>query len=385
MRRIYIIITLITSLLQASAVTTVKGSKFSDNWSIGYTAGVTSPFNGGPFWHRARGIMGIDLRKQVTPVLGLGIDGTWSFNTSRWMRHISPNTFDGQYLGVYGAVNFMNAFAGYKGTPRTFELEGVAGVGWLHSYYPKSIDSDGNTWGTKAGLNFNINLGKQKQWTLSFKPRMLWNMGGHTKMTNIGASAIYDSNHAAVELSAGITYHFGNSYGGHSFVIIKPYDQSEIDALNAEINILRARLAESESGSDDCREALQEKERELQECLSRPTDAQTVVHDGNNTRYIFFNISSSDIQADQRPNIFMLAQTAKENRGSKIIIEGFASSDGNAAFNRRLAQSRAEAVKRALIAQGIPASSIEARGEGIGHLFDTNNWNRVARCTVVIP
>lgn len=28
----------------------------------------------------------------------------------------------------------MNLFAGYPGTPRTFEMEAVVGVGWLHGY-----------------------------------------------------------------------------------------------------------------------------------------------------------------------------------------------------------------------------------------------------------
>lgn len=385
MKRVSIAILLMWSLFQVSAVTTVKGNKFTDNWSIGYNAGVSSPFNGGSFWHRARGIMGLDLRKQVTPVLGLGIDGTWAFNTSRWSHNISPNSIDGQYIGVYGSINLMNAFAGYKGTPRVFELEGIAGVGWLHSYYPKHVDKDGDTWGTRAGVNFNINLGPQRQWTLSFKPRMLWNMGAKTKATNIGASAIYDSNHAAVELMAGITYHFGNSYGTHSFVVVKPYDQRDIDRLNAEINELRAKLAQAEGDSENCQEALRERERELQECMNRPADVHTVIRDVNNTRYIFFSISSAEIQSDQRPNIYMLARTAKESAGSRIIVEGYASADGNLSFNRRLAESRALAVKQALIAEGIPAASIEARGEGVGHLFDTNNWNRVVRCTVVIP
>jgi len=384
MKRILLITALALGFVSAQAQTTVQGSKFVDNWSVGIKGGFASPFNGGAFWHRTRGIVGVDLRKQITPVLGLGLEAGWGINTSKWYNMPSPNTFDDQYLGVYGAVNFMNAFGGYKGSPRLFELEGVAGVGWLHSYYPGSVAEDGNTWGTKAGLNFNLNFGCKKQWTLSLMPRILWNMGAHVEETNRGMSAIYDSNYAAVELTAGITYHFGNSNGTHSFVIVKPYDQNEIDALNNEINRLRAELANCESDNAACKANLQAKQRELDDCLSHPK-THTVVRDLNNVRYVFFNIGSTVIQANQKPNIHMLARTVKENKGSKVQILGYASQDGSLALNKVLADKRAQAVKKALVKEGVDSSIIEATGEGIGHLFDTNNWNRVAKCTVIIP
>ncbi len=384
MKKILLIAALALGFVSAQAQTAIQSSKFTDNWSVGVKGGFASPFNGGPFWPRTRGVVGLDLRKQVTPVLGLGVEATWGVNTSSWLGQKSPNVFDSQYLGVYGAVNFMNAFAGYKGTPRLFELEGVAGVGWIHSFYPESVDKDGNTWGTKAGINFNFNFGCQKQWTVSLMPRVLWNMGAHTEPTNIGMSSIYDSNYAAVEFTAGVTYHFGNSNGTHSFLLVKPYDQDEVDALNSEINRLRAELANCESNNAACQANLQAKQRELDDCLSRPK-VQTVVRDLNNIRYVFFNIGSSVIQANQKPNIWMLAKTAKENKGSKIQVLGYASQDGSLALNKVLANKRAQAVKKALVKEGIDAGDIEATGEGIGHLFDTNNWNRVAKCTVILP
>ena len=49
-----------------------------------------------------------------------------------------------------------------------------------------------------------------------------------------------NKNYAGFEVQAGITYHFKNSNGTHHFTIVKPYDQAEVDALNAQINDLRA-------------------------------------------------------------------------------------------------------------------------------------------------
>ena len=132
----------------ASAQTTVAGSKFTDNWSFTLKGGAISPSKGvndNGFWKDTRGVVGVELRKQITPVFGLGAEGEWSVNSSSWYGVKSANAFDHQYVGVFGAVNLMNAFAGYAGAPRVFELELVAGTGWLHAYYPHTVSDDGNS------------------------------------------------------------------------------------------------------------------------------------------------------------------------------------------------------------------------------------------------
>ena len=54
-----------------------------------------------------------------------------------------------------------------------------------------------------------------------------------------------NANTAMVEMQAGLTYHFGNSNGEHYMTLCdKKYTQADIDALNAEINALRARKLE---------------------------------------------------------------------------------------------------------------------------------------------
>ena len=73
----------------------------------------------------------------------------------------------------------MNLFAGYPGTPRTFEMEAVVGVGWLHGYVNGT--GDDNSWGTRLGVNFNFNIGKEKAWAISLKPvsythLIVWNV-----------------------------------------------------------------------------------------------------------------------------------------------------------------------------------------------------------------
>lgn len=373
-------------LASASAQTTVQGSKFFDNWSFTLKGGAamsskTVADNG--FWKDARGLVGAELRKQITPVFGLGLEGEWSVNTSSWYPVKSGNVFDHQYVGVFGAVNLMNAFAGYAGLPRVFELELVAGTGWLHAYYPHTTADDGNSWGTKVGMNLNFNLGEKRAWTLALKPAYLWNMNGAPKANVLGYSAQYDSNFGVFELEAGITYHFGNSNGTHHFTVVKPYDQAEIDALNAQINALRADLDACGANNAALLAQLADLQAQLDACNRRPAAVEKVVKDLNNIRYVFFNCGSSYIQPNQQPNIAMVADQLKSNKDATVTVKGYASKDGSLAFNKKLAQRRAEAVKKVLVKRyGIAANRIEAEGMGIGDLFEENSWNRVSVCTV---
>lgn len=386
MKKAILLAAMALSMVGASAQTTVAGSKFTDNWSFTLKGGAVmsskSVADNG-FWDNARGILGAELRKQITPVFGLGVEGEWTINTSSWAGYRSGNWFDHQYVGVFGAVNLMNAFAGYTGAPRLFELEVVGGTGWLHAYYPHTSGKDGNSWATKVGMNFNFNLGESKAWTLAFKPAYLWNMNGNPRPNILGYEARYDSNFGYLELEAGITYHFGNSNGTHHFTVVRPYDQSEIDALNAQINALRGELEASGANNAALLAQIADLQAQLDACNRRPPVVEKVVKDLNNIRYVFFNCGSAYVQPNQQPNIAMVADQLKENTNATVTVKGYASKDGSAAFNRKLAERRAEAVKKELVKRyGIASDRVKAEGMGIGDLFQENSWNRVSVCTV---
>ena len=372
--------------MTSQAQTTVAGSKFTDNWSFTLKGGAvmsSKQVEDHGFWDNARGIVGAELRKQITPTFGLGVEGEWTINTSSWAGVRSGNWFDHQYVGVFGAVNLMNAFAGYTGAPRLFELELVAGTGWLHAYYPHTSGKDGNSWATKVGMNFNFNLCESKAWTLAVKPAYLWNMNGNPRPNILGSEARYDSNFGYLELEAGITYHFGNSNGTHHFTVVRPYDQTEIDALNAQINALRGELEESGVNNAALLAQIADLQAQLDACNRRPPVVEKVVKDLNNIRYVFFNCGSAYVQPNQQPNIAMVADQLKENSKATVAIKGYASKDGSAAFNRKLAERRAEAVKKELVKRyGIASDRIKAEGMGVGDLFQENSWNRVSVCTV---
>lgn len=373
MKKILLIAALAAGAMTAQAQVTVLGSKFSDNWSITLKGGAVSPMKGHGYWENARGIFGAELRKQITPTFGLGVEGEWTVNTSSWYGdkrmdvdmgkyYKSPNGIDHQYVGVFGTLNFMNMFAGYAGSPRVFELEAVAGTGWLHSYNHgcKCDVHDGNSWANKVGLNFNFNLGASKAWTLSLKPAILWNMGAAPKLTDLGYSAQYDSRAAYVEMEAGITYHFKNSNGTHSFKIADVTDPAYIQSLLAQIENQRMMLDQAAEDAAAAQARYNELLAAYNELLNQPkvpeitiiTEelVETIFGENYYKRYIFFPIGSSTISTDQMPEVYLVADLLNKKPEYQVTINGYASPYGaTEAFNQKLSQKRADAAKNALV------------------------------------
>lgn len=353
----------------------VKTSSFGDNWSIGLDGGVATPMHNSAFFGSMRGTAGIHIQKQLTPCFGLGAEGAWGVNTSSWKGMVPSSTaFDSQYVGAYGALNLMNLFGGYQCYTRPFEIEAVAGAGWGHYFINEANGDDWNYFATKVGLNFNFNVSEKV--TVSVKPSVVWNMSdAPIDQTSAG----YDINKATFNLAAGVSVKLGDG-----FQCVAPYNAAEVELLNDEINALRAAAATAAAAAEAEAARSVALANELAACQNRKPDVvKEVTTDLQSVRFVFFKLASYVITPDQMPNVEMIADYMKNHPDSKVEIKGYASQDGNLEFNIKLAQNRAEAVKNALINKyGISASRISAKGEGIGHMFKEESWNRVSICTL---
>ena len=77
MKKAIILAAVALGITTAQAQTTVAGSRFTDNWSFTLKGGAVMPSKGtaeNGFWKDGRGLVGVELRKQVTPVFGLGLE-----------------------------------------------------------------------------------------------------------------------------------------------------------------------------------------------------------------------------------------------------------------------------------------------------------------------
>lgn len=79
---------------------------------------------------------------------------------------------------------------------------------------------------------------------------------------------------------------------------------------------------------------------------------------------VFFDFDKSDITPEAARIIKAAAKAFKEHKAVRIMATGHADRSGTEAYNMRLSQRRADAVKAALIAEGVSASSIMTAAKG---------------------
>ena len=392
MKKILLIVAIALGAISSHAQQAIESPSFWQNWSLGLDLGVTTPLKHAPFWGDMRGLFGVTARKQLTPTFGLGAEVQAGVNTSSWRGwEKSTTAFDNSYLGMYGTVDLFNLFGKTPCTKRGFNIEVLAGLGWGHDYISRYGDTgfrqDKNYLATKVGLNFNINF--SEHFTLALKPSLMWNMNynrgknGHPYY-EAQSTTYYDNVAGVFNFQAGLIWHLS----GYNFDCVRPYDQAAVDALNAQVNDLRAAVEASLANGALWEAKCAELAADLAACMAREPEVKEVVKENNtntlqSVRYVFFKLASSVITNDQMPNVEMIAAYLKNHKEAKVVVKGYASKDGNLDFNIKLAQARAEAVKNALIKKyGIKADRITAEGQGIGEMFAEESWNRVSICTI---
>ncbi len=355
-----------------NAQTEEQHVKFRDNWSIGVNGGILTPMSHSAFFKNARATMGIDINKQLSPIYGLTFENMWSINTFE-----SNAAFDASNLMLLHRVNLNNVFCRYNNKPDLFEVELLGGFGWLHvndAYDTDEGMKDGNWISSKVGLNLNFNLGEKKAWTVALKPAVVWNI------TRFDQHHIdYQSDQAAWEITAGVTYHFKNSSGKHYFINGCNH-ASQIAALNATIGTMEAEAAGKDRALANAQNTINDLQKELNDCRNKKVVPPAKVV--NTAEYaVVFRQSSSRVDALQLPNIDRLASYLKKNPNAKVVISGYASPEGDANFNQKLSVKRAEAVKKILVKDYlIDESRIDASGKGVGTIFEKGKYNRVSMC-----
>ena len=364
------------AICHVSGQTALEGNKFSDNWSIGINVGGVTPLTHHSFFKNKRSAVGVHVSKHLTPTFGLGFEAMGYFNTTK-----SKTAFDESNVSLLGLVNLNNLFGGYNGIPRSFEIEAVAGIGWMHYYVGRNMGEDQNGMSTKLGLNFNFNLGESKAWTLALKPALVYDMN------SMGTKPVYfHSGRAVWEISAGFVYHFRCSNGEHHFTKVRPYDQSEFDALNAQINQLRSELERNDNVLQDANQKVIDLETALEEYKNRePKIVKDTIDNSKKTleSVITFRQGRITIDNSQLPNVERIAIYLRNHKEAGVVIKGYASPEGSEELNERIARQRAEAVQKMLVNKyGISKERIVAEGQGIGYMFEEPDWNRVSICTI---
>lgn len=373
MKKIILLFAFVAGTFTANAQTVIEGTKLMDNWSVGIKAGAITPLTHSAFFKSARPAFGVGFGKQMTPIFGMEFQGMGYVNTSP-----SKTAIDMSDVSLLGKINLMNVFSSYTGTPRFFEIEAVAGMGWLHYY--AAGDGDENSWSTRFGMNMNFNLGESKAWTLSLRPAVVYDMQGDYYESR----SRFNANNAAFELTAGLTYHFMGSNGKRYISDVRVYNQAQIDDLNAEINVLRGQVNNRNAELSNAVQRVNGLQKELEACRTKVVPVATVVQTNRIPESIItFRQGRSTVDASQLPNVERVASYMKKYPSTKVVIKGYASPEGSQAVNDRIAKARAEAVRTILVNKyKINTARIIAEGQGVGDMFTDPDWNRVSICTI---
>lgn len=357
--------------INAQTEAVLRGGDFWDNWYVGGRVGGTMNMSGTGFFKSARPAFGLGIGKQWTPIFATEIQGLGYVNTSN-----SRTMFDASDISLLGTMNLMNLFGEYEGIPRTFEIETLAGIGWLHHYINGAEDT--NDMSARVGLNLNFNLGESKAWTFSLRPAVAFNLTGQFPEKKVN----FDKDDARFELLAGLTYHFMGGNGAHYFTMVPVTDPLVVTAMNEEINDLRELVSvknvELVGIADELMAAQEQLEVYRSQASASGTDSLNMIE-----TVVAFRFNKSAVDVSQMPSIERVAAYMNENPNVNITINGYASPEGNEGYNMKLSQQRADAVKSILVDKyGILPSRIAALGHGVGDIFSEPAWNRVGICII---
>jgi outer membrane protein OmpA-like peptidoglycan-associated protein len=378
------IVTLCLAVLAACTFVnaqTVENSKLSDNWFIGLDGGIYSKVT--KPGRAVRPVVGVSIGRYLTPVFGLRANGQFYIN-GKFMNNelgiktgkASKTVFDYDAVTLDGLFNLNNLFCGYKGTPDPVEVVAVAGLGWYHGNGDATYRF--NKAMMKIGAQLNFNLGKSKAWQVNIEPDLCYYAGASD------GDAILNINRSFAQITGGITYKFGCSNGTHNFVLAKPYNQAEIDALNSKVNSLRSTVDEKDKTINNDQQQIDDLKAKLADCESTPKT--TVTNKTENTTLapvVIFDQGKAVINPAQAPSVSMIATYMKNHPHNNVIIKGYASPEGKAEVNQKLSLARANAVKNMLVKKyKISAKRLSVEGMGATNdVFSEADWNRV--CTFI--
>ena len=182
-------------------------------------------------------------------------------------------------------------------------------------------------------------------------------------------SRVWEGKDNRLYAEVGLTFNLGKATWEKTPDVdaIKALSQSQIDALNAQLN-------DANSENARLKNLLAEKKNEAPASVKNYSNAPMSV---------FFNINKSTVASRKDlVNVKGLADYAKENNVN-LVVTGYAdSATGSAAYNQKLSERRAETVANELVKMGVSRDQITTEGKGGVKDLSPVSYNR--RATVKI-
>ena len=310
----------------------------------------------------------VAIGKWFTPGLGLRT------KLQAWQgKKIAPKsvgereTFDMWILSEHVMFNLSNLLCGYNPN-RVWNVIPFVGGGVARNMsddlYAMHLDAGiQSTWRLGKHVNFYVEAG----WNRLEEDFSLYQ---GTSLADTRLNRGWEDKDNDLYAEVGLTFNLGAATWDKvpDVDAIKALSQSQIDALNAQLNDANAENARLKNLLAN--QPKQESNKAVKEFVTTPVS-------------VFFNINRTNI-ASQKDlvNVAAIAKYAKEN-GSKLLVNGYAdSATGTPEINQRLSEGRAATVADELVKMGVERGNITAVGHGGVDELSPISFNR--RATVQV-
>ncbi|SFG66998.1 OmpA family protein [Prevotella sp. KH2C16] len=303
----------------------------------------------------------VAIGKWFTPGLGLRtkLQGIWGKRV--WGDGEGPEDVSNRYwfLNEQILFNLSNMLCGYNPN-RVWNFIPFAGGGIGRSMTANYYGMD-----LSAGILNTFRLGKHVG--LHLELGWIRSEGDVDGYDQVAGDRGWDSHDNNLYAELGLTFNLGKATWDKTPDVdaIKALSQSQIDALNAQLNDANAENAR------------------LKEMLANQKPAETVKEFVTTPVSVFFNLNKTNI-ASQKDlvNVEAVAKYAKENN-SKLMVNGYAdSATGKPDHNQWLSEQRAATVADELVKMGVSRDNITTKGNGGVDELSPISFNRRATVTV---
>lgn len=147
--------------------------------------------------------------------------------------------------------------------------------------------------------------------------------------------------------------------------------QRQAAASQQQAALAQQQAATSQIQAGDAERRSQALEEQLRELNAKKTERGMVITIGD----VLFDSGRAELKSGGLRNIERLGGFLKQYPQRKALIEGYTDSVGSDSFNQALSERRANAVRAALLDQGVAREQLDARGYGETHPVAGNDDN----------
>jgi outer membrane protein OmpA-like peptidoglycan-associated protein len=137
----------------------------------------------------------------------------------------------------------------------------------------------------------------------------------------------------------------------------------------AQLDQARQQLQQQSQQLEQQSQQSQDLQQQLADLKAQETDRGLVLTLSD----VLFDTASTNLKPGANRAIERLSEFLMQNPNRGIVVEGYTDSRGSDAYNRELSAGRAEAVKQALVDEGIAPDRIRTRGLGESYPVASND------------